>query len=177
MNYSFTIKRLGGSNKRCQFYSIVKDGEELHEASKFIANKRNQNSPDYIRLLQRQKLIKDRHGARWSYFKDEGKDDSLVKALHAGTKRKSGYIEQNNLRWYCIRLSERCVIFGNGGVKHVGKTQEDTHLNDKESDMRWVDRCIEAATKAGDLGEDEDGNLSGRMDFNLKEAFEDYGLF
>lgn len=177
MNFSFTIIRLGDRNKRCQFYSIVKKGEELHEASKFITNERNQSSADFERLLQRQALIKNRHGARWSFFKDEGKDNSLVKALHAGAKRKSGYIEQNKLRWYCIRLSERCVIFGNGGVKQVRKTQDDAHLTEKESDMRWVDRCIEAATKAGDLDEDENGNLLGRLDFNLKEVEEEYGLF
>lgn len=175
MKFSFTIKRLGGKNKRCQFYTIVKEGEELSEASKFLNNQRNQNSPDFKRLRTRKKNIKDRHGARWYFFRDEGKDDSLVKALHAGKKKKTGYIEQNNLRWYCIRLSERCVIFGNGGIKHVHKTQDDEHLEEKELEMRWVDRCLDAASKAGDFGEDENGNLYGEMKFN-KEVFEDYGL-
>lgn len=175
MNFPFTIIRLGGKNKRCQYYSIVKDGEELDEASKFLNNDRNRKSPDYNRLQTRFKKIKDRNGARWYFFKDEGKDDSLVKALHADKKRKAGYLEQNNLRWYCIRLSERCVIFGNGGVKHVGKTQYDTHLDDKESDMRWVDRCIEAAWNAGDFEEDDYGNIHGIMEFN-KEVIERYGL-
>lgn len=174
MNFSFQIKRLGSYNKRCQFYTIVKDDDELTEAVKFLNNKRIQNSPDFNRLLSRQKNIKNRHGARINYFKPEGTQKDLVYAFHAGAKKR-GYLQINRLRWYCIRLSERCVIFGNGGVKEVGKTQEDDHLNEKESDMRWVDRCLDEAFKTGDIGEDADGNLRGIMDFN-EEVIEKYGL-
>ena len=174
MNFPFRIIRLGRKNKRCQFYSIVKDNHELTEAAKFLNNNRNQNSSDFKRLLSRQNYIKNRHGARINYFKPEGTQKDLVYAFHAGAKKR-GYLQINRLRWYCIRLSERCVIFGNGGVKEVGKTQEDDHLNDKESDMRWVDRCLEEAFKAGDMGEDVDGSLYGIMDFN-EEGIEKYGL-
>jgi len=68
----------------------------------------------------------------------------MVRALHAGAK-KDGYLQINALRWYCILLSRRCVIFGNGGVKKVAKTQDDEHLHEKEKEVRWVDQCIEAA--------------------------------
>ncbi|MEX2410800.1 MAG: hypothetical protein WD607_05405 [Candidatus Paceibacterota bacterium] len=174
MNFSFTIIRLGGNNRRCQFYSIVKEGEELDEAAKFLQNVRNQESDDFNRLKVRFTTIKNKTGAILEFFKDEGAQKSLVKALHAGAKR-DGYLQVNSLRWYCIRLSKQCVIFGNGGVKHVGKTQQDDHLREKENDMRWVDKCIEAAQRSHDLELDEHGNLIGIVEFN-KEVIENYGI-
>jgi len=174
MNFSFQIKRLGSSNKRCQFYTIVKDDDELTEAVKFLQNVRNQKSDDFNRLKKRYNTIRNKTGAIFEFFKDEGAQKSLVKALHAGAKR-DGYLKVNSLRWYCIRLSKQCVIFGNGGVKHVGKTQQDSHLKEKEADMRWVDACIEAAQRYGDLNVDDSGNLYGIMNFN-EETIENYGL-
>lgn len=176
MKFSFRIIRLGERNKRCQFYTILIEGEEMSEVSKFLSNERNQKSPDFNRLQTRFKKIKDRNGARINFFKPEGPDNiyNLVYALHAG-KKKQGYLQINKLRWYCIRLSERCVIFGNGGVKEDAKTQDDSHLEEKEAAMRWVDRCIDAAWKAGEFEEDENGSLYGTMNFD-EEVIERYGL-
>ncbi|MEX2573126.1 MAG: hypothetical protein WD317_02475 [Balneolaceae bacterium] len=67
------------------------------------------------------------------------------------------------------------MIFGNGGVKEVRKTQDDPHLKEKEADMRWVDRCISQAIKEGDFEVDADGNIHGIMDFN-EEVLTNYGL-
>lgn len=175
MKFSFRIIRLGNQNRRCQFYTVLKQGADNTEAVKFLMNKRNKNSPDFERLQTRFQNIKDRQGARYYFFKDEGTDDSLVKAFHAGAKKKAGYLEQNRLRWYCIRLSERCVIFGNGGVKQVAKTQQDPHLNEKERDMRWVDNVVDYVMRADMLAEDENGTLHGTMEFT-EEKLEKYGL-
>jgi hypothetical protein len=174
MNFSFRIMRLGDSNKRCQLYTILKEDSDLTEAVKFVRNPKNTKSEDFDRLRLRLENIKTRQGARISFFKPEGNDDSLVFALHAG-KKVSGYLSLNDLRWYCIRLSERCVILGNGGVKHVGKTQDDNFLTEKEGDMRFVDRVIEMALKKRELTEDSAGNLKGELTFS-KERIEEYGL-
>lgn len=174
MNFSFQIIRLDNRNKRCQLYTIVKDGEELAEANKFVQNTVNSESEDFQRLQTRLKKIKDRNGARIDYFKPEGTQHDLVHALHAGV-RKSGYLQINHLRWYVIRLSERCIILGNGGVKHVGKTQESDHLMEKEAVMRWVDKVIEKAQRNGDMEEDPRGNLIGDLNFT-SERIEKYGL-
>jgi hypothetical protein len=174
MNFTFRIIRLGERNKRCQLYTILKDDTDLTEAAKFVSNPLNTKSDDFGRLKSRLENIKTRQGARISFFKPEGKDDSLVFALHAG-KKVSGYLSLNDLRWYCIRLSERCVILGNGGVKHVGKTQDDNFLTEKEGDMRFVDRVIEMALKKQELTEDSAGNLKGDLIFS-KERIEDYGF-
>ncbi|TVQ81039.1 MAG: hypothetical protein EA358_01210 [Flavobacteriales bacterium] len=174
MNFPFRIIRLGYINKRCQLYTIVKETSELTEASKFIRNPKNAKSDDFDSLKTRLENIKTRHGARKSFFKPEGKDDGLVFALHAG-KKVQGYLTLNDLRWYCIRLSERCVILGNGGIKHVGKTQEDVFLKEKEGDMRFVDRVIEMAQKNEELIEDSFGNLQGDLNFSA-ERIENYGF-
>jgi hypothetical protein len=175
MNFSFRIVRLGEINKRCQFYTVLKSGSDATEAEKFLMNRKNNSSPDFKRLKARLRNIKNRQGARYRFFKDEGKDDSLVKALHAGKKKKAGYIEQNDLRWYCIRLSERCVILGNGGVKHVAKTQQDPHLQEKERDMRWVDNVLDHVMREGDLWEDDEGSLNGVLEFT-NQKLDAYGL-
>jgi co-chaperonin GroES (HSP10) len=174
MNFAFHIIRLGGINKRCQFYTILKDGEELTEASKFLTNERNKQSDDISRLNSKVDAIRNKVGARISFFKYEGNQQSLVHALHAGTK-KEGYLQLNHLRWYCIRLSERCVIFGNGGVKHVGKTQQDSHLKEKEKDMRWVDTCVYAAFMHDELHCDDNGHLVGNLEFT-RERVQNYDL-
>ncbi len=118
--------------------------------------------------------IRNRVGARISFFKPEGTQDDLVHALHAGAKRK-GYLQINKLRWYCIRLSEHCVIFGNGGVKAVQKTQHDAHLMEKENDMRWTDTCIDEAFRCGELYCDDSGNLVGDLNFTY-ERIQNYGF-
>jgi len=167
MNFSFRIIVIDIHGKRCKLYSIVKEESELNEASKFLINQRNTDSADFQRLKERLDNIKSRHGARVNFFKHEGTESDLVYALHAGA-RKRGYLELNHFRWYCIRLSERCLILGNGGIKHVRKTQDDKFLIEKEYDMRWVDRVIEAAIKCGELEVDIDGTLHGDLHFTIQ---------
>lgn len=174
MNFSFRILVLDDTCRRCKLYTIVKDGSELNEAVKFISNDRNKISEDFERLKDRLNNIKNRHGARIEFFKSEGIDSDLVHAIHAGTK-KHGYLKLNHLRWYCIRLSEKCIILGNGGVKHVAKTQDDSFLIEKEQDMRWVDKCLTIAFQKGEITTDDDGFLVGDLDFR-KQRLEDYGL-
>lgn len=171
MKFRFQIVRLGTQNKRCQVYTIVKDGESMTEAAKFMMNERNKNSSDFGRLATRLKKIKDRVGARIGFFKPEGKQYDLVHAFVANNK-KQGYLDTNDLRWYCIRISEKCIILGNGGVKQVGKTQEDDHLTEKEQDMRWVDECLDSAFRNNELNTDYKGNLKGTLEFD--DAFIDY---
>lgn len=174
MNFTFRILVLDDTCRKCKLYTIVKDGSELNEAIKFINNDRNKSSEDFERLKARLDNIKNRHGARISFFKSEGSELDLVHALHAGAV-KQGFLQMNHLRWYCIRLSEKSVILGNGGVKHVAKTQDDTFLLEKEHDMRWVDTCLAAALKNGDIQIDDVGNLLGDLNFTY-ERLDNYGL-
>jgi hypothetical protein len=174
MKFRFQIVRLGTHNKRCQIYTIVKDGEDVSEAVKFLENPMNRASSDYTRLKTRLVKMKDRVGARIGFFKPEGYQHDLVNAFVA-SKKKRGYLDTNDLRWYCIRVSENCVVLGNGGVKHVGKTQEDKHLMEKERDMRWVDQCIDAAFRNEELSTDNKGNLEGTLEYD-SDFIEHYGL-
>lgn len=174
MNFPFRIVRLGDTNRRCQLYTVLKEDEELTEASKFLQNNRNRESEDFARLSVKLKKIKNHLGARIEFFKPEGRDRSMVRAFHAG-KRKQGYLRMNHLRWYSLWLSERCVILGNGGVKTDQRTQDDPHLTEKESDMRWIDRVLTIAFERGDLTEDDNGSLIGEMNYT-ENIFEEYGL-
>jgi hypothetical protein len=174
MNFPFRIIVIDTHGKRCKLYSIDKEDSALNEASKFLINQRNTDSADFLRLKERVDNIRNRHGARTNFFKHEGTESDMVYALHAGAKNR-GYMELNRLRWYCIRLSERCLILGNGGVKHVRKTQDDKFLKEKEYDMRWVDRVIEAAIQNRELEVDIDGIIHGDLHFT-KQRIERYEI-
>lgn len=174
MNFPFHIERFGRNYRRCQLYTVRKNENDFTEASKFLQNQRNKESEDFARLSDKLKKIKNKLGARIGFFKPEGRDYDMVHALHSGVK-KQGYLQMNHLRWYCLRLSERCVLLGNGGVKIDQRTQDDPHLAEKESDMRWVDQVLTVAFRRGDLVEDDNGNLKGRMHYP-ENIFEEYGL-
>lgn len=175
MNFPFRIVRFYRKNKKCQFYSIYKADSEITEAEKFLNNDRNKQSDDFNRLKTRLNLIRERVGARTSFFRHEGGEYSLVKAFHAGNQKEFGYLEEARLRWYCIRLSERCIILGNGGEKKVARTQDDPHLAEKEGDMRWVDQVLDIAFDREYIWECEHGMLHGRLNYT-KDFFEDYDI-
>lgn len=64
MNFSFSIIRFGEKNRRCQYYTVLIENEQVHEAGKFLQNPLVQNSPDLSRLKTRFEKMKDRYGAR-----------------------------------------------------------------------------------------------------------------
>lgn len=55
------------------------------------------------------------------YFRYEGRYGDGVSAIP---------IETNNLRLYCIRLTDRILIFGNGGVKDCATWQDSETLTE-----------------------------------------------
>lgn len=60
-------------------------------------------------------------GALERYFRYEGRYGDGVSAIP---------VETSNLRLYCIRLSDKILIFGNGGVKDCTTWQDSETLSD-----------------------------------------------
>ena len=46
------------------------------------------------------------------------------------------------MRLYCLRYSEKILIFGNGGVSTLQKYEDDVWLNKCVNDLRIIDKII-----------------------------------
>ncbi len=104
----------------CTIYTLqfLRDAES--EFEKFVAKFINDEdySEDYSRIAAFISRIA-RTGAFERYFRHEGKSCDSVVALP---------VTSSKLRLYCLRLSDKILILGNGGVKSTRTYQEDSSL-------------------------------------------------
>ena len=108
-------------NEKVNFYSVHLDGKELTELEsffeKFPIGCEYDEEIDVI-IAWMDKIAET--GALERYFRPEGKygDGVGVIPIDIG----------NKVRLYCLRLSDKILIFGNGGVKDAAKWQESEEL-------------------------------------------------
>ena len=60
-------------------------------------------------------------------------------------------IEKTPLRLYCLRLSDRVLIVGNGGIKNTKTYQEDENLNGYVITLQKLDKLLSKAVKKGKI--------------------------
>lgn len=102
------------------FYSIHLNEEEFSELERFfekfpIGSPFDEDVETIIAWLDKI----GQTGALERYFRYEGRYGDGVSAIP---------IETSNLRLYCIRLSDKILVFGNGGVKDSATWQESSSL-------------------------------------------------
>ena len=104
----------------CTIYTLqfLRDTESEFEKfiNKFIDNA--EYNEDYTRIAAFVSRIA-RTGALERYFRQEGKMNDSVVALP---------VIASKLRLYCLRLSDKILILGNGGVKATRTYDEDSIL-------------------------------------------------
>ena len=128
-------------------YTIVFNNDDLSEFAKFIMkfNDNAQLKRDYqIILLALDKIMKQ--GALERYFRPEGKINDSVCALP---------IDTGKLRLYCLRISEKILIIGNGGVKDTKTYNENNELNGYVIDLQKFDLLINKAIDEGTISIEE----------------------
>ena len=92
---------------------------QLTIKSIFNYNAQSTYNKDFnIILLALSKIIDK--GALERFFRHEGKMSDNVKALA---------IDSRKLRLYCLRISDKIIILGNGGVKTTRTYQENEKLS------------------------------------------------
>ena len=105
---------------KCTIYTIrfSEESETEYERfySKFIED--TQLNQDLLRIVQLVDKIAD-EGALERFFRPEGKMRDSVVALP---------VLRSKLRLYCLRLSDRILILGNGGIKNSRTYEEDDSL-------------------------------------------------
>lgn len=103
-------------------YSVHLEAEELSELERFF-----EKFPEGCEYDEDIDIIIawldhiGKTGALERYFRYEGRYGDGVTAIP---------IETSNLRLYCIRLSDKVLIFGNGGVKDCATWEESNTLSE-----------------------------------------------
>lgn len=128
-------------NDNVGLYSICFNGNELSEFERFLDTFRNNgkyNREFNLILLALSKIIEK--GALERLFRLEGKMSDDVCALS---------IDTHVLRLYCLRISDKILILGNGGAKKTKTYQEDKALNGYVVDLQLFDKALKEAQKKG----------------------------
>lgn len=124
-------------------YTIIFENNDLSEFSKFMTRFKDNGKlqRDYQLILYAlQKILEN--GALERYFRREGKISDRVCALP---------IDSGKLRLYCLRLSDKILILGNGGIKATRTYNEDTELNGYVLDLQQFDALLKEAEKDGSI--------------------------
>lgn len=80
------------------------------------------------------------NGALERYFRREGKMNDSVVALP---------VLKSKLRLYCLRLTDKILVLGNGGVKNNRTYQEDDTLQGYVMDLQKFERLLKQEVRLG----------------------------
>lgn len=127
----------------CTIYTLqfLRDTESEFEKfiSKFIDNA--EYHEDYIRIAAFISRIA-RTGAKERYFRPEGKMSDSVTALP---------VTVSKLRLYCLRLSDKILILGNGGIKSTRTYNEDSQLKGYVMTLQKFEKLIKEGVNDGSV--------------------------
>ena len=135
--------RLVKSTESCTMYSIQFLSEDQSEFEKFYAKFKEESvyNEDFERLLNIIGCIAD-IGAFERFFRPEGKMNDRVCALP---------VLKSRLRLYCVRLSDKILILGNGGVKTTRTYNEDDALKGYVINLQNFDKLIKEGVDNGSI--------------------------
>ncbi|MDE5956123.1 MAG: hypothetical protein K2G80_06470 [Bacteroidales bacterium] len=128
-------------------YSPCYDGEQMHEFAKFLVSNRDHSHPQlkkffYTILAKIHKM--EECGARENLFRPEG---GKIKAMPLYVELPRINRKVGKLRLYCIRISERLLILGNGGVTTVNKYEDDPFLLSCVGNLRTIEKKLRREVK------------------------------
>ena len=143
MRQEYTIELLE-EYENVNFYSIRLAGEELTEVEAFfekfpIGSEYDEEIDVIISWMDK---IAER-GALERYFRPEGRygDGVSVIPIDIG----------NKVRLYCLRLSDKILVFGNGGVKDAARWEESEELAPYVKMLIDTSRFISSRIKDGTI--------------------------
>lgn len=127
----------------CTIYTIQFVSEDESEFERFYSKFKDdaEYNPDLMRIVALINKIAD-VGALERYFRPEGKYNDGVCALP---------VMQSQLRLYCLRLSDKILILGNGGIKKSRTYNEDELLKGYVLTLQNFERLIREGEKNGSI--------------------------
>lgn len=147
-------------------YSVRVGAEADSEFRKFLILYKSATDhyiqDDFNRIVEAIKKVSEQ-GALERFFRPEGKMVDRVWAIPeeilSRNKKKHG-----TLRLYCIRVSDKLLIIGGGGVKATDTYEQDPLLNEAVSLLQAVDRELMSLEDDGTCIEDNIQNITVYID-------------
>lgn len=135
--------KLVNEAKSCTLYTIQFLADNESEFEKFYNRFKDdlEFNPDLMRIVGFLGKIAD-FGALERFFRPEGKMSDHVVALP---------VVRSKLRLYCLRLSDKILILGNGGVKKTKTYDEDDELRGYVLTLQHFDELIKEGVKKGTI--------------------------
>ena len=126
---------------KCTIYTIQFSEESETEYERFYAKfiEDAQLNKDLLRIVQILDKIAD-EGALERFFRPEGKMRDSVVALP---------VLRSRLRLYCLRLSDRILVLGNGGVKNSQTYEEDDSMRGYVLTLQKFEELLKAGQRDG----------------------------
>lgn len=124
-------------------YTIQFTGEELSEYEKFVQLFKDsaELKRDYQIIIYALSKIAN-NGALERYFRPEGKMNDNVCALP---------VDSGKLRLYCLRITDKILIIGNGGLKTTQTYEKSEELLGYVIDLQKFDSLIKSEVANGSL--------------------------
>lgn len=119
------------TGEKVSLYSPRFEDEEYTEFEKFIIAYKDNYPTDIQVLIRRIDIIKQ-NGADDRYFRYEGTRRDRVMALPS-------HLDTAMLRLYCLNISHKILVLGNGGVKTCQTYEEDPHLHKCVQTLQKID--------------------------------------
>ena len=140
-------------------YTIQFTGEELSEYEKFVRRFKDsaELKRDYQIIIYALSKIAN-NGALERYFRPEGKMNDNVCALP---------VDSGKLRLYCLRITDKILIIGNGGLKTTQTYEESEELLGYVMDLQKFDKLIKSEVANGSLTISET-DIEGLTDKNFE---------
>lgn len=134
---------LVNEGENCTLYTIQFVSEDKSEFERFYAKFKNdaEYDNDLMRIVALIDKIADK-GALERLFRPEGKYSDGVCALP---------VIQSKLRLYCLRLSDRILILGNGGIKKTRTYNEDDVLKGYVITLQNFEKLLKEGEKDGSV--------------------------
>ena len=134
---------LVNNSDSCTMYTIQFLSDDKSEFEKFISKFREdaELNPDFQAIMRFIEQILS-NGALERYFRREGKMNDSVVALP---------VLKSKLRLYCLRLTDKILILGNGDVKNSRTYEEDETLQGYVMDLQKFERLLKREVRYGNV--------------------------
>lgn len=133
-----------------EIFSVRIDNKEYTELQEFIITIRDVKEKhlhnDYEQILKSLTEISDK-GAREYFFRPEGKMNDRVCAIPLLTSYRQK--QKGTLRLYCIRISDKLLITGGGGIKTTRTYNEDDTLANHVKTLQMIDEKLRLLEQDG----------------------------
>ena len=144
---NYTMKELTAKNIEnegiVKMYTLQFSDANLSEFEKFVQRFKDSGelNRDYQIIIYALSKISN-NGALERYFRPEGKMNDRVCALP---------VDSGKLRLYCLRITDKILIIGNGGLKTTQTYEESEELLGYVMDLQKFDSLIKKEVANGSL--------------------------